>query len=148
MQKLTEQPTGHRGTFEVLSGDDEPWQGGGDGEPRLTRVTGKQRFGGDIEGDGSVAWLMCYLPAGGARFVGLQRIEGRFHDRRGGLVLESVGDHDGRASKGEWRVVQGAGTGDLQGVAGHGRFDAPGGRTVEYELELVFEAHEPGAQER
>lgn len=137
MAKETADVTRLTGTFEVLSGDEQPWQGGGEGEPRLTRVTGNQRFGGDIEGDGSVAWLMCYVPAGGARFVGMQRIEGRFGGRSGSLVLESVGDHDGRASKGTWRIVVGAGTGDLAGVSGRGRFEAPGGRTVTYELELT-----------
>ncbi|HET9456656.1 MAG TPA: DUF3224 domain-containing protein [Candidatus Limnocylindrales bacterium] len=129
------------GTFEVQSWTEEDWPGADhtveDGAAvRLTHVVGTERFEGDIEGDGTVSWLMCYLPSGGARFVGLQRIEGWVGGRAGSLVLESSGDHDGAASRGTWSVVSGAGSGALEGVRGGGRFVAPGGRRVEYELTL------------
>jgi hypothetical protein len=105
------------------------------GEVKLTRVTGSQRFEGAIEGQGSVEWVFCYRPDRSARFVGLQRIEGSIDGRRGSLVLESSGDHDGRRSRGEWRVVPGSGTGELAGIAGGGTFDAPGGPQVAYEFD-------------
>ena len=123
-----------KGTFEVLSGDEETWLGG-DGDVKLTRVLGAQRFEGDIEGDGSIAWLMCYRPDGSARLVGMQRIEGAMAGRSGSLVMEAVGDHDGQSSTATWKVVPGTGTGDLAGVRGNGRFVARGKR-VDYELEL------------
>lgn len=61
------------GKFDITSmGEDtyQEFQGGG----KLTRANGTQRFTGDIEGEGSVEWLMCYLPNRTARFVGLQRV--------------------------------------------------------------------------
>jgi Protein of unknown function (DUF3224) len=137
MAKALSHPVKLKGAFEVLSGDEDPWvEGGG---VKLTHVTGVQRFQGDIDGDGSVAWLMCYVPVGGARFVGMQRIEGSIAGRSGSIVMESVGDHDGKASKGTWRVIPGAGTGELAGIEGRGSFDAPGGKQVDYELELEFD---------
>jgi hypothetical protein len=136
MVKPTATPAKLTGTFEVRSWTEDTWQGA-DGEVKLSHVTGTQRFEGDIVGDGSVAWLMCYLPEGSARFVGLQRIDGRVGARRGSVVLESIGDHDGASSTGSWKVVPGSGAGELAGATGRGGFQAPGGKTVEYELELT-----------
>lgn len=121
------------GTFEVVSGGEDVLAEPGNGV-KLTHATGKQRFSGDIEGDGSVDWLMCYAD-GGARFVGLQRIDGNLGGQRGAFVVESTGDHDGKASKGSWRVVEGTGSGGLAGISGEGSFDAPGGPRVSYRLE-------------
>jgi len=122
------------GTFEVLSGDETPIHEA-EGEPRSTHASGTQRFSGDIEGDGSIDWLMCYLPAGGARMVGLQRISGTIGSRSGTVIIDVVGDHDGKASQAVWHVVDGSGTGALAGIRGEGRFEAPGGAAVAYHLD-------------
>jgi hypothetical protein len=120
------------GTFEVRSmGEDTIHEL--EGGAKLTRANGAQQFTGDIEGEGSVEWLMCYLPTGTARFLGLQRITGSIGDRTGSLVIEAVGDHDGRQSKGTWTVL--AGTGELSGLSGEGTFEAPGGPGGSYSLE-------------
>ena len=122
------------GTFTVTGGSeatvrDVP------GEIKLTRVAGAQRFAGAIEGVGSVEWVFGYRPDRSAVFAGFQRIEGSIDGRSGSVVLESTGDHDGRSSKGRWRIVPGSGTGELAGVTGEGSFDAPGGPEAAYELE-------------
>jgi hypothetical protein len=122
------------GTFEVTSWREDAYHER-TGEVKLTRAGGEQRFSGDIEGEGSVEWLMCYSPEGRARFVGLQRIEGSLGGRNGSVVIESVGDHDGKQSKGDWTIVAGSGTGDLSGISGRGGFDAPGGPRVSYMLD-------------
>jgi hypothetical protein len=110
-----------------------------EGEVRLTRVTGTQRFEGGIAGEGAVEWVMCYSPDRSARFMGFQRIEGSIDGQTGSLVLESTGFHDGRSSQGGWRVVPGSGTGELVGISGHGHFEAPGGAVVTYSLEYELE---------
>ena len=106
---------------------------------RLTHATGTQRFSGAIEGDGAIDWLMCYLPAGGARLVGLQRISGSIDGRSGTVVIDAVGDHDGKASRARWHVVEGSGTGELIGIRGEGSFEAPGGPTVSYRLDYEID---------
>jgi len=78
------------GRFEVASGSEDTYHER-EGDPKLTRATGTQRFAGDIEGEGSVEWVMCYLPDGTARFAGLQRVEGSIGERTGSFVMESVG---------------------------------------------------------
>jgi len=126
------------GTFTITGGSEQTVREA-PGEVRLTRVSGTQRFGGGIVGEGSVEWVFGYRPDRSARFVGLQRIEGSIDGRSGSLVMESTGDHDGRLSKGHWRIITGSGTGELAGISGEGSFDAPGGPEVTYQLDYQFD---------
>jgi len=122
------------GTFEITSmGEDTLREL--DGDAKLTHANGTQRFSGDIEGEGSVEWLMCYLAAGGASYVGLQRIEGSLDGRKGSFMIEAIGRFDGGASSGSWAVIEGSGTGELESITGEGRFEAPGGPNATYLLE-------------
>jgi hypothetical protein len=126
--------TNATGKFEITSMGEDVYQeldGGG----KLTRANGTQRFTGDIEGEGSVEWLMCFSAEGGARFVGLQRVVGSIGDRTGSFVVEATGNFAGKRSKGTWTVVAGSGTGDLSGISGEGAFEAPGGPEASYSLE-------------
>ena len=123
-----------KGSYQVTGWDEKPYDEQ-DGTAKLTRAQVTNTFSGDIEGQGSVEWLMCYSPDGAARFVGLQRVEGSLGGRRGSFVIESVGDHDGKRSKGDWTIVAGSGTGELYGITGRGGFDAPGGPQVSYRLD-------------
>jgi hypothetical protein len=61
------------GTFEVTPGSEEAFHEIDEG-PKLTHATGTQRFTGDLQADGAVDWLMCYLPDRSATFVGLQQV--------------------------------------------------------------------------
>lgn len=122
------------GKFTVTGGSEQTVREA-PGEVKLTRVSGTQRFAGGIVGEGSVEWVFCYRPDGSARFAGFQRIEGLIDGRSGSLVMQSVGDHDGRRSKGHWLVVSGSGKGQLAGISGEGSFEAPGGPEVTYELD-------------
>jgi hypothetical protein len=121
------------GTFEVLTGGEDAYHEA-EGEARLTHANGTQRFSGAIEGDGTIEWLMCYLPSGEARMVGHQRIEGTLGGKRGSFLIEAVGEHHGKGSTATWRIIDGSGTGELAGIRGEGGFEAPGGKTVEYQL--------------
>lgn len=122
------------GTFEITSGGEDVVREG-DGEPKLTRAHGTQHFTGAFEGDGEVEWLSCYVPAGGARLIGLQRLAGALDGRTGTFVIEAASDHDGRQSRGTWTVIRGSGTGELAGITGGGGFHAPGGPAVSYWLD-------------
>jgi hypothetical protein len=122
------------GTFTVVGGSEQPLHET-EGGIRLTRVTGSQHFGGAIVGDGSVDWVFCYMTDRTARFAGFQRIDGSISGRTGSFVMESTGDHDGRSSRGRWRIVAGSGTGGFTGISGEGGFAAPGGPEASYELD-------------
>ena len=122
------------GTFEITDMSEDAYREFESGT-KLTRAKGTQRFRGDIEGEGSVEWLMCYSPDGTARFLGLQEISGSIGDQTGSFVIEASGDHDGKRSKGTWTVLAGSGSGDFEELRGEGGFEAPSGPEASYHLE-------------
>ena len=126
-----------RGEFAVAAWDENAYLER-DGERKLTRASVGQTFTGDLTGSGTVEWLMSYGEDGTARFVGLQHIESDADGRNGTVVVETAGDFDGQKAAGSWTVVPGSGTGDLEGMAGTGTFEAPLGGTPSYTLDATF----------
>jgi Protein of unknown function (DUF3224) len=114
------------GTFTLSSWDEDTYETLDSGG-KLTRATVKQTFNGDLQGEGSVVWLMCYSPDGTASFVGLQRINGSIAGRKGSVVLETSGEFDGELARGRWHVVEGSGSEELSQLNGEGGFEAPHG---------------------
>jgi hypothetical protein len=126
-----------KGTFEIASWDEKTIASLGPGA-KLSEAKVTQKFTGDIGGEGSVTWLMCYVNAKSARFVGMQRVTGTLGDKTGGFVMETAGDFDGTVAKGHWSIVPGSGTDGLSGITGEGSFEAPHGPTAKYQLDYAF----------
>ena len=127
------------GTFKIEGWDETTYAETGDGG-KLTRASVRQAFAGEIDGEGSVEWLMCYRPDQTADFVGLQQITGRLGERSGSFaLLQTDGTFDGSEARGELSVVPGSGTGDLRGLRGRGRFRAPHGGEATVELDYDYE---------
>jgi Protein of unknown function (DUF3224) len=127
------------GIFKIEGWDESAYSDEEDGR-KLTQASVKQSFSGDIEGEGSVEWLMCYRPDQTAEFVGLQRIDGRLGGRSGSFVLlQTDGSFDGTEAKGQLSVVPGSGTGELSGLRGQGRFSAPRASEASMTLDCDFE---------
>lgn len=123
------------GGFELASWDERTTQEL-DGGRKLTRADVTQTFTGDLEGEGAVTWLMSYAEDGTAHFVGMQLVRGVIDGRKGSVVLETIGDFDGSIAAGTWRVLPESATGDLAGITGTGRFEAPHGPKATYTLEV------------
>src|SRR5689334_13583714 len=126
------------GKFEITSWDEQTSRelaGGG----KMTRATTTQRYTGELAGDAAAESLMSYLPDGTARFLGLQRIDGKRGGRGGSVVLESAGDFRDGVAAGTLTVLPGSGTGELAGLRGTGRFEAPSGTSGTFTLEYSFE---------
>jgi hypothetical protein len=127
-----------KGKFEISSWDENPYVEL-DGGAKLTRASVGQAFSGDLEGEGSVEWLMCYREDKTADFVGLQRFVGRLGSRSGSFVMRTQGTFDGEKAAGELSVVAGSGTEELGGITGAGAFVAPHGSTPSVDLDYDFE---------
>lgn len=125
------------GEFQLASWDEHTYLDL-EGERKLTRASVAQHFSGDLEGEGTVEWLMCYAEDGTARFVGMQHVEGTADGRKGSVVFQTVGAFDGAKAVGTWSVVPGSATGDMSGMTGEGRFEAPHGPTATYTIEADF----------
>lgn len=108
-----------------------------EGGPKLTRATVAKSYSGDIEGDGTVEYLMIHREDGSASFVGLERVVGSIGDRRGSFVLEHKGTFEGGTAKVTWSVVPGSGTGDLSGLRGEGGFASA--HADEYAITLDYD---------
>lgn len=121
------------GTFKYTSWDENAYEELSDGR-RLTRASVAQDLSGDIEGEGSAEWLMCYRPDKTATFVGLQRLTGRVGGREGSFVVESHGTYDGELARGRWTIVPGSGTDELSDIQGEGSWQAPHGPEATFEL--------------
>ena len=123
-----------RGTFEIKAWDETPYVEL-DGERKLTRASVEQALSGDLDGEASVEWLMCYREDKTADFVGLQRFVGRLGERSGSFVMTTQGTFDGVKAAGPLTVIAGSGTDELTGITGSGAFDAPHGETPTFELD-------------
>jgi hypothetical protein len=124
-----------RTTFRIAQWDEEPIHEA-TGEPKLTRVHAKKAYAGDVEGEGTVEYLMMYRGDGTATFVGLERFVGRVGERRGSFVLEHAGAYVGGRARSRWLVVAGSGTRDLAGAAGKGELDV--GHDAQHAIELAL----------
>lgn len=122
------------GKFKYTSWDENAYEELSGGR-RLTRASVAQDLSGDIEGEGSAEWLMCYRPDKTATFVGLQRMTGTIGERCGSFVVESHGTFDGELARGRWTVVPGSGTDDLRDIDGEGSWEAPHGPEATFELD-------------
>jgi hypothetical protein len=79
-----------KGTFEVTGWAEEIF-GRSEGSARLARVNSTHSFQGDIEGEGTVEYVMVHADDSPVRFVGLERVIGKIGDREGTFVLELSG---------------------------------------------------------
>ncbi len=125
-------------TFQVKSWDEKPYNEIDD-VPKLTRVSVSKSFSGDIEGEGTLEYLMIQHDDGSASFVGLERVVGRVGDRSGSFVLQHTGTFEEGTAKDAFSVVPGSGTGDLRGLRGEGSFAAAHAENYPITLDYDFE---------
>lgn len=125
-----------KGTFTIASWNEDTIAELGPGA-KLTEAKVTQKFTGDLDGEGSVIWVMCYVSEKYARFVGMQRVSGRLGGRSGGFVMETAGEYNDGVAKAHWSIVPGSGTDGLSGISGTGSFEAPHGPTATYEVDYV-----------
>lgn len=125
-------------TFEVKTWDEKPY-GEVEGGPKLTRASVTNSFQGDIEGEGTLEYLMVYPGDDSASFVGLQRVVGRLGDRSGSFVLQISGKFENGTASETWFVVPGSGTGELRGLRGQGGFASGHAQAYTVTLDYDFE---------
>lgn len=107
----------------------------GDGGAKLTRATVGQAIAGDLTGEGTTEYLMCYRPDGSASYVGQQRIEGTLGGRSGSFTVHATGAYEGTETHWTWSVVPRSGTGDLAGLRG----DGTGRADKEMQVAMTFD---------
>jgi len=94
-------------------------------------------YAGEIQGTGTLRYLMTYRVDGSAEFRGYERFVGQVRASSGSFVLQ----HSGLFANGKANeistVVQDSGTGQLVGLKGRSEFTAP--HQQEYPITLAYE---------
>jgi hypothetical protein len=109
-----------------------------DGGRKLTRVQATFAYSGDLEGNGTVEYLMAYSPDGTGSFVGLEHITGRIGDRTGSFVAQHTGTFDPKSVTTRWEFVPGLGTQALEGLVGGGNLKLEGHGPYPFSFEYDF----------
>jgi Protein of unknown function (DUF3224) len=135
-KEVAEMSTHAIATFEMKSWDEKPYNET-EGLPKLTRASVAKSFKGDIEGEGTLEYLMMYRTDGSASFIGLERLVGRLGGRAGSFVLQHSGTFEGGVAKATYFVVPGSGTGELHGLRGEGSFAS--GHAQQYPITLDYD---------
>ncbi len=135
-KKGLEMTTHASGTFDIKSWDEKPYDEA-EGVPKITRALVSTTYKGDIEGQGTLEYLMVYHDTT-ASYIGIERVTGQVGGRSGSFVLEHKGVYqDGKATSSS-TVVVGGGAGDLAGLRGQGAYESD--QTVRnYTLDYHFE---------
>jgi hypothetical protein len=123
-------------TFAITGWEEKPYDEC-EGAPKLTRVSATKTYRGDIEGTGTIEYLMMYADEVSARFVGLERVVGRIGERSGTFTLQHEGTFEHGRVEETFHVLPGSASGDLVGLQGHGEFASAHAET--YPLEMEFE---------
>jgi hypothetical protein len=79
----------------------------------------------DIDATIQTEFLMTYLPNGNAEFVFTDTIEAKnFKGHEGSFITQGKGTFDGKVFtvKGTFDIVEGSGTGGLEGIRGKGSY--------------------------
>ena len=121
-----------KGGFEIKDWQEKP--AGPKTGPKLTRASVKQRYTGDIKGNGTIEYVMAYRPDKTAEYTGVEVITGSIGGRKGSIALLLRGEYDGKEAVTKWQVIPGAGRGALKDMTGRGGFSAPMGSKGKYSL--------------
>lgn len=131
-------------TFTVESWDEKPIHEK-KGLPKMSRVSARVSYRGDMEGEGLVEYLMSYREDGSAVFLGMERVQGGLAGYTGSFVLQHAGSFEAGAAKSTFSVVPGSGTGKLASLRGHGEYASTGCDTpvaLQYNIDGVEEDRE------
>lgn len=107
---------------------DEPGAG-----PKLTRITIKKTYRGQLNGSG-VAEVLTAQGVVGSGYVASERVIGTLDGRDGSFVIQHGGVADGEDQSTFGTIVPHSGTGELTGVSGRATEASQGVLTLVYSI--------------
>ena len=107
------------------------------GQLKMTHTSVAKTFHGELEGQGTLQYLMFYGPGEQTRVLGLERITAVLGGRSGSFVLEHIGGDDGNEARGTVTILPGSGTDALTGIRGKG--EAVANREGKFTMSLDYE---------
>ena len=107
------------------------------GASKITRASVAKSYKGDLEGEGTLEYLMAYGHDGSTSFVGIERFIGRVGGKSGNFVFQHIGSFKDGVAESTWSVVPNSGAGDLQGL--RGEVTSALGHGKSYPIEFSYE---------
>ena len=123
-------------TFEIKSWKEVPFHKL-EGAPKLVRASVSKAYHGEIEGEGTLEYLMLYNADGTATYVGYERVVGKIGNRSGSFVFEDKGVFEAGMAKSTLTVMPNSGTGELRGLKGEGSYAT--GHAKEHAMRFEYE---------
>lgn len=105
---------------------------------KCTRVDVNGEFAGAIQGAGQTTYCLAYITADTGTYTGYTHFSGTKDGKAATCVLAEQGIFDKSGAKSTWTIIDGSGTGALQGATGEGWFHATEGMVVDFELNVEF----------
>jgi hypothetical protein len=124
--------------FKLASWNESAYATFGD-KSKMTKVTAKKTYTGDLSGEGSLEYLMAYQENGDAHYVGLERVAGKLKGTEGSFILRHTGLFTAGKANIEISVLSGSGTGGLEGLEGGGSFSIGSQKESPIEIEYSLE---------
>ena len=121
-------------TFEVKRWDEQTLSEV-DGRLKMTRASVGFAYHGDLEGESAMEYLMLYHDEGSAAVIGLERVTGQLSGKSGTFAIEYHGGYANGTASGDLDVIAGSGTGQLEGLRGHGKAVAGQDGTTSFSLD-------------
>jgi hypothetical protein len=101
--------------------------------PKLTRITIRKTYRGELDGAG-VAEVLTAQGSAGAGYVASERVVGTLDGRRGSFVIQHGGLADGADQSTFGTIVPHSGTGELAGISGRATEASQGVLTLVYSI--------------
>ena len=107
---------------------------------KFTRALVTRSYQGDLEGEGTVDFLMFYRDDGTASYIGLEEVVGSLGGKSGSFAVQHTGSYADGTAKATSLIVPGSGTGELAGITGQVNSVAAGHQeqypvTLDYDFE-------------
>ncbi|MEH3034690.1 MAG: DUF3224 domain-containing protein [Aeromicrobium erythreum] len=96
-------------------------------------------YRGDLEGTGTIAYLIAYRDGDTAPGFAFEHVVGSLGGHEGSFLLQHVGEHDGDGVRMRLSVVEGSGTGGLTGLSGEGEVVLAGHSEDGYPITLDYD---------
>ncbi len=120
------------GTTTEIQGIEYPSRG-------FSRAEVTYSYTGDLEGTGSLTYLIAYRAGETAPGFAFEHVVGSLGGHDGSFVLQHVGEHDEQGVRMTLTIVEGSGTGGLATIRGEGEVTLGGHSDDGYPITLDYD---------
>jgi hypothetical protein len=90
-------------------------------DTKIARVHVEKTFSGDLTGTSTAELITVTTGDVPRAYVAIERFEGTLDGRTGGFVLQHNAGGENGSPWLSWKITEGSGTGDLEGITGEGQ---------------------------